>query len=365
MERFNHTRLDVARRRRGMTKQALAEAAGISTSILRAYERGDYEPTPATVEKIATALRFPISFFAAHTIDEPTLEGVSFRSLSAMTARQRDLALGSAAIAMELDDWIHRRFALPRPDVPRHDTGDPELVAEAVRQAWGLGERRAPNMVHLLESHGIRVFSLVEDCANVDAFSFWRDGVPYVFLNSMKTAERSRMDAAHELAHLVMHRHGGPAGREAEEQAHAFGAAFLMPRRSVLAEAPRGATVAQILKLKKRWNVSAMNLARRLHRLGLLTDWQARSTYIQLGQRGYRDGEPDGRQHETSQVLPKVFAALRAEGKSRRDVARELHVPVEELNRSVFGLTLASDDSGDRGAEPSAPTRPPDLKIVS
>ena len=34
----------------------------------------------------------------------------------------------------------------------------------------------------------------------MDAYSFWRRGVPYVFLNTMKSAERSRMDAAHELA---------------------------------------------------------------------------------------------------------------------------------------------------------------------
>ena len=30
----------------------------------------------------------------------------------------------------------------------------------------------------------------------------------YYFLNISKTAERCRFDAAHELAHLVMHRHG-------------------------------------------------------------------------------------------------------------------------------------------------------------
>ncbi|UGS34709.1 ImmA/IrrE family metallo-endopeptidase [Capillimicrobium parvum] len=142
-----------------------------------------------------------------------------------------------------------------------------------------------------------------------------------------------------------------------------FGSAFLMPRRSVLADAPRGGGVEQIIRAKRRWNVAAMNLARRMHRLGLLSDWQARSTYIELGQRGYRAGEPRGIERETSQILPKVFQTLKGEGVSRRDVARELRVPVEELNRAVFGLTLASD----RGrAHAMAPTTsgPPDLRVV-
>ncbi len=91
-----------------------------------------------------------------------------------------------------------------------------------------------------------------------------------------------------------------------------------------------------------------MNLAHRMHKLGLLTDWQARSTYIQLGRKGYRDGEPSGIERETSQVLSKVFGALRAENLGRRDVARELRIPVDELNRSIFGLTLAANGPPDR-----------------
>lgn len=366
MERFNPTRLDLARRRRGFTKGKLADEAGVSTRILTAYERGDREPSEQTVTKLATTLNFPVTFFNGDDIEEPSLDGVSFRSLSTMTARQRDQACGAAAIAVQLDDWIRSRFELPAPDVPRVSDDDPEAVAEAVRFAWDLGQRKAPNMVHLLEAHGVRVFSLVQECAEVDAFSFWRGGIPYVFLNNQKSAERSRMDAAHELGHLVMHSHGGPSGRPAEDQAQTFGAAFLTPRRSVLADAPRGATVAQILKAKRRWNVAAMNLAHRMHRLGLLTEWQARSAYIQLGRMGYRDGEPVGIEREASQILPKVFSALREEGMSRSDVARELHVPVEELNRAAFGLTVARDPDPQRGSpspEPPVGGRP-DLRVV-
>jgi Zn-dependent peptidase ImmA (M78 family)/DNA-binding XRE family transcriptional regulator len=369
MEHFNATRLDLARRRRGLTKGKLAAAAGVSTRILAAYERREREPSEATVQKLAAALRFPAEFFTGEDIEEPSIDGVSFRSLSTMTARQRDQATGAACIALQLDDWIRERFDLPAPDVPRLGDVDPEAAAEAVRQLWGLGQGKAPNMVHLLEAHGARVFSLVQECVEVDAFSFWRDRSPYVFLNNQKSAERSRMDAAHELGHLVMHSHGGPAGRAAEDEAQAFGSAFLMPRRSVLAGVPKGATVAQILKSKRRWNVAAMNLAHRMQKLALLSEWQARSTYIQLGRMGYRDGEPIGIERESSQILPKAFTVLRAEGISRTQIAKELAVPVEELNIATFGPVLTRGPENElREPSPVAPPEPrgrrPDLRIV-
>jgi Zn-dependent peptidase ImmA (M78 family)/DNA-binding XRE family transcriptional regulator len=364
MAPLNPSRLDLARRRRGFTKGALAKAAEIAPRTLTAYERGETEPDERVVARLAAALGFPVAFFAKDDADEPSIDGVSFRALSSMTARQRDQARGAAAIALELDQWMRDRFDLPGMKVPRLRGMDAEAAAEAVRVEWGLGEQVAPNMVHLLEAHGVRVFSLVQECAEVDAFSFWHDGTPYVFLNGMKTAERSRMDAAHELGHLVLHYWGGPKGRPAEQEAQLFGASFLMPRRDVLATMPRGATIPQIIEARKRWRVAAMNLAVRLAKLGLLTEWQARSSYIQLGQRGFRDGEPGGIERETSQVWDKVFAALRCEGMSRADVARQLNVSLEDLNAPVFGLVVPKGIGRPKSATATTPAGRPKLEVV-
>jgi Zn-dependent peptidase ImmA (M78 family) len=371
---INPSRIDLARRRRGLTKTKLAEDAGVSTRILTDYLAGLKKPSEATITNLAAALQMPAEFLYGDDIEEPTVDGVSFRALSSMTARQRDQAIGAAAIAMQLDDWIHARFKLPAPDLPhlrnlpaddpQQSVSHAETIAELLRNRWGLGELRTPNIVHLLEAHGVRVYSLAQECPEVDAFSFWRGDVPYVFLNNYKTAERSRMDSAHELAHLVMHAHGGPSGRLAEHEAQAFGAAFLMPKRSVLADAPKSATAAQIIHAKRRWGVSAMNLAHRMHRVGLLSDWQVRSTYIQLTRHGYRDGEPRGIEREASQILPKVYAALRDEGITRAHIARELHITTHELNSVTFGLTVAG--SVDRPQPAPAPSTPakPELRIV-
>ena len=76
---------------------------------------------------------------------------------------------------------------------------DPEIASYLVRQAWGIGERPIGNLMGLLETKGLRIFSLSENTASVNAFSFWRDDKPYVFLNNFKTAESSIFDSAHEL----------------------------------------------------------------------------------------------------------------------------------------------------------------------
>lgn len=360
MEEFNPSRLSLARKRRGFTKNDLSRATDLSLKSLTTYEKGTQRPTALTVARLADALNFPVEFFMGPDLDQPPEGGASYRALSRMTARQQGQAEASATLAMMLSDWIDARFHLPVPaDFPQYKMADPEAAAEAVRAEWGLGDRPVRNMVHLLEKHGVRVFSLAEESAEMDAFSFWRGGrVPYVFLNTQKTAEHSRMDAAHELGHLVLHGgHEAPKGREAEHEANLFGSAFLMPHGSVLAEATPGANLRQIIQLKRKWRVSVAALVYRMHRLGLLTDWQYRALFIELGKRGYRTNEPNGIERETSQILAKVFDSLRQQGLTKAHVARQLFIPTSELNRSVFGLILTQIEGGrddsDRGERAS------------
>lgn len=346
-----------------MTKAKLAEEIGVSTRMLRKYEQGS-EPTALTLQRLVAVLNFPVEFFYGDTLDEPQLDGVSFRSLSSLSVGKSQQALASGTLALALSDWIYDRFELPKPDVPLYGGSDPVTAAEALREKWGLGERPISNMIHLLEAHGIRVFSLAEECADVDAFSFWRDSLPYVFLNTMKTVEHSRMDAAHELGHLVLHAHGGPTGRQAEHEAHAFGAALLMPSNSIVARIPRGAGLQQIIDAKAYWRVSALNLARRTYNLGLITEWQYRSMCITLSQRGKANEPKQIRTSETSQVLAKVFRALRGENIGKGNVAADLHIPADELSKSVFGHVLRSIDGGAQALESSPPRERPTLRVV-
>lgn len=329
-----------------MNKTILAERIGVEPRAVLAYEAGEYAPKDDVLARVSHELRFPVEFFFGPDLHEPAAETVSFRSMSRMSAAQRYAALGAGAIAFMLNDWIEEKFQLPVPDVLDLRDEEPEAAAGMLRQHWGLGERSIKNMVHLLEAKGVRVYSLMERNVEVDAFSLWRQCTPFVFLNTQKSAEQSRFDAAHELGHLVLHRHGGPRGQEAERQAHAFASAFLMPRGSVLALAPRLATLAHVIKLKKHWIVSAAALVVRLHAVGLLTDWHYRTLCIEISQRGFRKKEPEGAPREQSEIIEKVLTALRAEGMSKSDIANALNIDVEELDSLVFGLVITALGGG-------------------
>lgn len=328
------SRIELARKRRGLTKVALAQRTGLSTRSLYDIESGQAIPTPETLTALSEVLRFPVEFFMRPALEIPTPEETSFRSLRSLTAGQRDAALAAGALAFELSQWIESRFELPTAPLPDLRDYDPETAAETLRAHWGIGERPVGNMIHLLESVGVRVFSVAAD-RRVDAFSLWRRDVPFMFLNTVKTAEHARMDAAHELGHLVLHRHGTPWGRNIEKDAQVFGSAFLMPRSSVLA-APRllSATLGHLVQLKKRWLVSALALAHRLHELRLLSDWNYRSLCVQLSRLG-RAREPEGIPRETSQVMAKVFGTL---GTSKIDAAKELCLYSADIEALIFGL---------------------------
>ena len=71
----------------------------------------------------------------------------------------------------------------------------------------------------------------------------------------------------------------------------------------------------------------------------------------------------EGASRETSQVLVKVFGALRDEGSTKADVAEQINILPEELDRLVIGLVLLSMDGGSSGPSPIAGRRP-QLRVV-
>ena len=363
---FSASRLILARKRRGLSLVELSSRVGVSAQSLSNYENGRQEPSPPVIENLASCLGFPVAFLGAPEIDMLSAPGVSFRARSKLPARKRDMALSVGRLAIEFNEWVSQRFNLPEQDLPTLSKPDPETAAEMVRARWGLGVSPIRNMVHLLEAHGIRVFSLAPEYSEVDAFSTFYSGIPFVFLNTMKTAERSRFDAAHELGHLVLHGQGCDLVKlQAEQEANEFASAFLMPRESVLAHMPASPLIDQIIYGKSIWNVSALALTYRLHDIGMLSDWHYRTTCVEFGRRGYRSGEPVGILRETSQLLDKVFKSLRRNGRSRADIAAELNIETAELNSYVAGLVLTALEGYASADQPCTPVADANIRRIA
>lgn len=362
---FSPSRLRLARRRRRLTKVELAERAGVARETLTRVENGDEVPSDRMVERLSFALQFPVGFFAASEVDlltadredvNPEKSVASFRSLRSLRAGDREAALATGELAVLLTEEINRRFALPRVDLPDDLAGvDSDKAADLLRGLWGLGSRPIGNMVHLLEAKGVRVYWLVEDCREVDAFMFWSGPIPFVMLSTMKSGERGRMDAAHELGHLVLHRDGKVCGQEAEQQANAFGGAFLLPRDAFTREAPRTPDLRQLLALKPRWGVSVAAMVRRGFDLGIYSEWQYKSAFIEISRRGWRTQEPEPVLREESLAFHKLLRLMAQRGEGIREIARVLHVPERDV-ADLIPLTVRKRDQQD-GLTPSGHLR--------
>lgn len=341
---FKPERLSVARQRRLLNQKGFAELVGVAPHTISRCEKGLTEPTEENVDAFAEVLDFPREFFFDKAIEIPSADLVSFRSQTAMSAAVRDAALSAGALGFLVSDWIEERFSLPDIKIPDLHLLDPEDAARALRADWGIGEQPISNMIHLLESHGVKVFSLAENSVRVNAFSLWRDDKPFVFLNTIKSAENSRFDAAHELGHLVLHQDGKTTGREAEDQANKFASAFLMPKADVLAHISDVYSLDQIVRLKQRWRVSVSALNYRLHKVGITTDWRNRDFCIQISQKGYRKKEPEGISREKSMVWEKILKLLWAEKKTFRVIAQDLHIPEAEVSAFIYGVLTTGNN---------------------
>ena len=360
-ELFRPRRFEIARLRRKRTLSEIATRTGISTKELRRILDGDVEPRESTVSAIAEALEYPRAFFMRGDEDIPI--AATFRAQRAMTERERGAGLAAGPVAQILADWAFRRYdGLPEPDVPDLSAFCPEDAAATLREVWGLSSRPVGNLVRLLESKGVRVFSLSEDTLRMNAFALWMGRAPYVFLNSKKSAEASRFDAAHELGHLCLHRDGqemldrtGLEAKEVEAEANAFASAFLMPRGDVLASKVYP-TVGKLIAQKERWGVSLSALVYRYRELGLISDERAKFLYIEMSRQGYLKDEPNPRQRDQSSIWSQILQDLWREKRTIASLAEDLALPVDELEALVLfgGRPSHSQDAiTNRSSRPS------------
>lgn len=349
MQLFNPERLQFVLDRRGLTQTALADLLGVSSRQVRNYLSDGQVPD---LNILAKALDFPVEFFVGENkLPETEPQAVSFRARSRMSKKLYRQAVSHRVSAILLNDWLEQEFNLKQSDLPDYSDVSPEEAAEAVRLEWGLGYQPIGNLIALLEAKGIRVFSLSMETESIDAFCTWHDSRPFIFLNTLKSAERSRFDAAHELGHLVRDKYSMEhmpnnqkekellMSRDIEKEANDFASAFLMPKRAMLPYKNTSMTIDNLIKIKKIFGVSLVALAYRLHKLGIISDW----LYIhvlcpQFAKNKYRTKEPEPMDRESSDTLKKILTMLKNEGISIETIASYLHIPAEDIANLTFNL---------------------------
>ena len=145
------------------------------------------------------------------------------------------------------------------------------------------------NLTAIIESSGGIIFSLPLETDKFDALSLWAPKMPpVIFVNENFPGDRLRFNLAHEIGHLIMH--GVPSPRQ-EEEADRFASEFLMPAEEIRPQLSK-LTFDRLATLKTYWRISMQALIRRAHTLGLISERQQRTFFMNMSSNGWRKKEP-------------------------------------------------------------------------
>lgn len=274
-------RLFRARKAAGLSLRALGDAVGLSHAAIKKYEDGVAIPSSEVLIKLSRALKVRSEhFFRPETVE---LDGVEYRKRSSLPKKQLN------AITHEVIDQIERRIELeslfPTPPVTPFATveGQPKTIkdlsqieeaAESIRQAWELGFDPIPDLIDVLETHGIRVFMVDANFdRKFDGLAAKVNQMPIVVVGSNWPGDRQRFTLAHELGHLMLADRLA-ADIDEEMACNRFAGAFLIPRQSVfqkLGEHRNYIEPKELALLKEEFGLSMAGILYRASDLGIVT----------------------------------------------------------------------------------------------
>ena len=353
MEKFNPSLLVLAREARGLTQAELSLGAKIAQGTLSKYETGIQDPSTDAADTLAETLSYPRSFF--YQEGRPYgFPPYHYRKRKKLSAK----ALGRIVAEMNIRRMHIQRLIVSYqsgiktsiPEIDRddyHGRGNKRLdiedVARSVREQWMLSRGPVPNMIELLETNGAVVVPCDFGTDLIDAMSQRIDGLPCLIFTNMHTpADRLRHTLAHELGHMILHTTTLHDDEKMEEEADAFAGAFLLPADEIRSQLRRF-DLRQLANMKGYWKVSMAAIAVRADRLKLITEYQKKNFWMEMGRLGYRKREPQEPVREEARLLKGMVGFhTKKLGYSSEDMAKLLHLLPSEFEKmyapQVFGI---------------------------
>ena len=341
---FNVDMLRLAREIRQQTQADLARNSSVTQSLISKIENGLIaSPSEEVLDKIASALDFPVSFF----VQSERSEGfphfhfrkrakLGAKPLAHVNAVMNLRRMHIAKLLRSFDNDVPK----PIPQLDLDATGlTPEKVAERMREYWMLPRGPVPNLVEVIENAGGIVVLCNFGTQLLDGISFRSPGLPPIFcMNKDVPGDRFRFSLAHELGHMVMHAMPDSDAKQ-EAEAHRFAAAFLMPATDIKAHlaAPKISTLGRV---KALWKVSIKALIKRSHDLNLITDQQYKNLLVGYS-KVFKEGESFPIPVEDTQRLRSIIEFHRTKlGYTLSDFATLFCLKEKETQRAYLGNAL-------------------------
>jgi Zn-dependent peptidase ImmA (M78 family)/DNA-binding XRE family transcriptional regulator len=355
MHEFNGSLLRLAREAIGWSQTELAAQSGVAQGSISKYEKGLQHPSRAQADTLAAALGFRPEFFA--DVDARPA-AVRYRSRSLRSARLEAHVRARLNLARLVAQRFLEDVSIESDSAAHFPSADaafesPELAADHLRSAWWIPPGPLSGLCDYIEAAGGVVVraDLGTDHAVAAYIHPLGDPVRWFFVNTRVTSgDRVRFSVAHELGHALLHEGNlAPDTREAEADANVFAGALLLPERDLRAELPRGRIrMADLIELKRHWQVSIQTIAVRLHQIGAISRSELSRLYREVGARGYRMTEPVEIAVEQPPLLAGALAVHRQDhGYSDADLARVARVKPHVL-ASLFPEHFSPPAEGPR-----------------
>lgn len=339
-------RLKRARAAAGLSMQALGQQAGVSANMIKKYEHDDSMPSSGVLLKLAKALQVRSEYFFRPQKVE--LKGVEYRKRANTPAfilkRIEADVLDQAERWQELADlwpaFPFQPFSVP-PGLPNrlNTLEDVESFADEIRGEWELGANPIPDLIDVLESHGVLVIvTSVAENARFDGLQATVAGKPVVVVSANWPGDRQRFTLAHELGHLLMHDRLDEMLDE-EKACHRFASAFLLPAatlRNQLGNKRHGLEMRELYLLKQEFGLSMQACLYRAADLNIISAPLRQRMFMEFSKNRWRKIEPGQpyRQETTLLFQQLVYRAL-GEGLVGESKAAELMgMPVTQFHQA-------------------------------
>lgn len=379
-------RVRQARVLRQMTATAVMEHVGWRSPRQTRLEQAETATLDTLeFEALVALLRFPARFFTTAPVSRVAARDLLFRAPKATTVTEKEYLAVFANVVGDLVDQLNGVEKGPVVALEPLPVGTDVVTAAAKARAW-LGREAFEPIRYLtydLEAAGVPVVLRAKHSRSTGRIEWDREDEepaggltekhlgcsartgefrqrPLVLMRSIDSWERSRWTVAHEIGHLVLHRHG-EVSDDQENEASRFASEFLAPAAAIAAEVTDAPTLNHLIPVKLKWGISLGALIMHLRESKLIDERRAamlqRQLYTRINSetgRTWGKTEPgwDARLPEQPRLLIKWIEACY--GATSADMLAALDL--------IFPADLLADIlAGQRGA--SAP-RPPRVDVA-
>lgn len=315
---------------RRLSQVQLANMVGVSPPTVSKWKAGQQAPTNEVLDRLANVVNLEAEWFTRPLSQACTKP--LFRSNASAHVAARSMLEARLAWAIEITEKLEEYVDYPLVNLPVRKFLNPEeITAEDIEQAasecrdlWRLGRAPVPDLALAVESAGIILVREETGIPQIEGLSAWNGSHdrPFILLSADKdNGFRSRFDLAHELGHLILHKHIPRATERdqyklMEAQVHQFAGAFLLPLETFVNEIRTPVLLDSLLLDKQRWGVSVAAIIMRLVALGMIDEEEKIALFKRRSARWGAKSEPydDSRAPEKPRLLKRTIEMLVNEG---------------------------------------------------